>query len=198
MATQTRFKGQFVKKKVLDKKLKAVYAMCRANAAKREESGHNLHDRQQEFAVEGRRIVDLEYLAQQLKCIRCKKDILLKKAVKETRMGLNSILHIACDECCSITQVRTGKTHVTLENKTHADVNTKAVLGAVHSGIGETALNKLLNCLNIPTIGSHVFKKYEREIGPALEAAAKDSCRRAAEEEKKLVIENMERLCQEL
>ncbi|KAG5866740.1 hypothetical protein JTB14_003908 [Gonioctena quinquepunctata] len=69
---------------------------------------------------------------------------------------------------------------------------------AVHSGIRETAVNKLLNCLNIPTIGSHVLKKYEREIGPALEAAVKELFRRAGGEERGSVIEKKEKLRQEL
>ncbi|XP_043271199.1 uncharacterized protein [Venturia canescens] len=97
-----------------------------------------------------------------------------------------------------MTQVHTGKMHGTGENKNRADVNTKAVLGAVHSGIGETALNKLLACLNVPPISANLYKRYEREIGPAIEAAAKDSCRKAAEEEKQLVIANVDKLCQEM
>lgn len=70
--------------------------------------------------------------------------------------------------------------------------------GVIHAGIGETALNKLLSCLNIPSISPNLYKRYEREIGPALEAAAKDSCRKAALEERRLVIENVEKLCDEL
>lgn len=70
--------------------------------------------------------------------------------------------------------------------------------GAVHSGMGETALNKLLSCLNVPLISPNLYKRYEREIGPALEAVAKDSCKRAAKEERQLVIENLDKLSKEL
>lgn len=129
MLDQLRLKGRFIKKKTLDKRKKAVAAMCLANAAKREHVRHNLTEKSQIFQFEGRRIIDMSYVAEHLICIKCKKDISLRKTIKETQMGLNSILHIMCDECCVITQVRTSKTHITQNNLKHADVNTKAVLG---------------------------------------------------------------------
>lgn len=73
--------------------------------------------------------------------------------------------------------------------------------GVVHSGMGETAVNKLLSCLNVPSISPHLYKRYEREIGPALEAVAKHSCKRAAREERRYrerVIENLNKLCRKL
>ena len=39
-----------------------------------------------------------------------------------------------------------------------------------------------------------VYKKYEKEIGHAIEEAVQDSCRRAAPEEKLLVIGNAKKL----
>lgn len=71
-------------------------------------------------------------------------------------------------------------------------------IGTLHSGLGCTALNKLLTCLNVPSISPSLYKRYEREVGPAIEAAAKESCKRAAKEERQLVIENIEKLCKEL
>ncbi|KYN09971.1 hypothetical protein ALC57_17909, partial [Trachymyrmex cornetzi] len=68
----------------------------------------------------------------------------------------------------------------------------------VHSGTGCDALNKVLACLNIPTITKDVYKKYEQIVGKGIEEAAADSCKRAAHEERNLVIENMEKICQEL
>lgn len=127
MSNQLRLKGRFMKKKNLDKRKKAVAAMCIANAAKREQVRHNLTEKSQTF--QGRRIIDMDYVAEHLICIKCKKDIQLKNTIQETQMGLNSILHIMCNECCVITQVQTSKTHITRDNSKHADVNTKAVLG---------------------------------------------------------------------
>ncbi|KAK0077236.1 hypothetical protein PV326_010189 [Microctonus aethiopoides] len=112
-------------------------------------------------------------------------DILLKNIIGETRLGLNSVFSIKCHNCSSLTNVRTGKNH-TSKN------------GALHAGVGCTCLNKILACSNFPTISTKLFKKYEREVEPAIEEAAKESCKRAAEEERGLVIENVEELCKQL
>ncbi|XP_063979299.1 uncharacterized protein LOC135163636 [Diachasmimorpha longicaudata] len=106
----------------------------------------------------------------------------------EKRMGLNSIFTIECKKCDKVTIVPTGKIHNTDNSHQHADVNTKAVLGTLHAGMGCPALNNLLACMNVPTISTDLSKRYEREIGPALEQCTKESCRSAAEEEKQLEI----------
>ncbi|CAG5073037.1 Protein of unknown function, partial [Cotesia congregata] len=116
----------------------------------------------------GRRIVELSTLAKNLKCKNCQGLLSLENVINEKRVGLNSILAIL------------------------------SVLGTVHAGMGCTALNKLLACLNIPTISSTLFKRYEREIGPALEERARESCKQAAEEERQLVIDNIINLSKEL
>ncbi|KAK0170513.1 hypothetical protein PV328_008351 [Microctonus aethiopoides] len=147
---------------------------------------------------DGRRIVELTTLAKNLKCSQCEDMLSLEKIVKEKRIGPNSLLLIRCRKCAINTLVPTGKMHITNNNKTKADVNTKAVLGILYAGMGCTALNKLLTCLNVPTISNNLYKRYEREIGPALEAIAKESCERAAAEERQLVIDNIEELSKEL
>ncbi|XP_011312338.1 uncharacterized protein [Fopius arisanus] len=146
----------------------------------------------------GRRIVDIPYLAEKLKCHSCQELLSLKNIEREKRMGLHSLFTIRCKKCLKTTIVSTGKTHTTRDSHQHADVNTKAILGTVHAGVGCTGLNKVLACLNVPTVSSNLFKRYEREVGPAIEESAKESCRRAAQEERKLVIENIDKLCDEL
>lgn len=42
------------------------------------------------------------------------------------------------------------------------------------------------------------FKNYEREVGPEIENVAKESCKRAAQEERRLVVEKMSELYKEL
>ena len=61
-------------------------------------------------------------------------------------------------------------------------------LGALHAGIGCTTLNKVLTCVDISPIHSSAFKRYKREAGPAIEAIAKESCMRTAEEERRLIL----------
>lgn len=92
-------------------------------------------------AIEGRRIVELGYLAKSMICCECQNDLLLKNIKNEKVMGLHSILSVACDACPAITQVNTGKVHYVskisgYEKKTkkiiHYDNTTKAVLGKVY------------------------------------------------------------------
>ena len=49
------------------------------------------------------------------------------------------------------------------------DINTRAALGLLHAGIGNTHLNNLFSTMNIPTMNSRTFKSREREVGHALE-----------------------------
>ncbi|XP_071650757.1 uncharacterized protein [Temnothorax longispinosus] len=147
----------------------------------------------------GKRIVDLKVLANNLRCSKCNEYLYLDKVLKDKYTGLDSTLIICCDKCKRINEVRTNKEHeCQAQQRIYSDINSAAVFGAVHSGMGCTGLNKLLAVMNIPTISNDLYKRYEREVGPAIEKAAKESCRRAAEEERRLVIQNVKRLCEEL
>lgn len=66
----------------------------------------------------------------------------------------------------------------------------------MHAGIGWTHLNKILSCLNIPTINFKTYKKHEEEIGPLLEKVAKESCEAATQLERNLTIKNAEAIAQ--
>ncbi|KAK0181803.1 hypothetical protein PV327_004051 [Microctonus hyperodae] len=70
--------------------------------------------------------------------------------------------------------------------------------GVIHGGQGLTNLNRLLSCLNHPTLNWSIYKRYECEVGPVIEKAAKESCKKAAEEEGLLVISKAEELCKDL
>ncbi|KAK0088080.1 hypothetical protein PV326_004950 [Microctonus aethiopoides] len=133
---------------------------------------------------EGNRVVDLKFLGEKLKCVKCFEVLCLNNIVHEQHLGLNSILKVKCEKCDTISIVPTSKAHNTADNKSkHSDINTGVVLGAVHAGYGCSGLNKILACANISTISPQLFKRYEREVGPAIEEAAKESCKRAAKKE---------------
>lgn len=70
--------------------------------------------------------------------------------------------------------------------------------GTVRSGSGCTGLNNLLAIINIPPVFSDLYGRYEREVGPMIETAAKDSCKRATLEERHLVMEKIDDLRKEL
>ncbi|CAH1114723.1 unnamed protein product [Psylliodes chrysocephalus] len=170
-----RDKGKFVKQNVLNKRKKSILAMNNAKKLRKETPNveNNL--------CSGRRIVELQELGKHLKCCRCERVLSLENTTNETRKGLYSILNVKCNECNIDTIVPTGKVHTTKSEVKHSDVSTKAVLGAVHSRFGQTALNKFLAVMNVPTISWSLYKRYEREIGPAIEETAKKSCSAAEE-----------------
>ncbi|XP_058803404.1 uncharacterized protein LOC131671175 [Phymastichus coffea] len=70
--------------------------------------------------------------------------------------------------------------------------------GLMDSGIGFTNFNKLSATLNIPQIDFKTYKRYEEEVGTATERLAKQSCEKATELERKLMLENLESLRQQL
>ena len=78
----------------------------------------------------GRRVVEIKFLAENLKCTECSEQLHLKDIQKGTVNGLGSILHIICLHCQHISNVCTGKRHYS-SNDTKTghercfDVNTK-------------------------------------------------------------------------
>lgn len=61
----------------------------------------------------------------------------------------------------------------------------------IHVGVGNTGLNKILACANLPRVNDHIYKKYESIIEKAIDTEDRDNCKRAASEEKELVIKNV-------
>ncbi|XP_044594882.1 uncharacterized protein LOC123272249 [Cotesia glomerata] len=154
MSDKLRYKGKFIKKKVLKKRLQLISSIKKGRVQKMSVNDDcNLKV--------GKRIVDIDVLADNL-------------------------------------IFDTGKFHASNDKNKRADINTKVVLGAIHAGIGCKALNKVLACANLPNISSALYKRYEREVGPAIEAVAKESCKSAAEEERGLVIKKIDELCKKL
>lgn len=60
--------------------------------------------------------------------------------------------------------------------------------------MGNTHLNYLLASLNIPEYNWHIFQTHEKEVGEVMEKMAKESCEAAALEERRLTIQNIEKL----
>ncbi|XP_033227285.1 uncharacterized protein LOC117179516 [Belonocnema kinseyi] len=143
---------------------------------------------------DGLRIVNLKELGTNMKCKKCKRVLDLQKVSKERLIGCHSVLTIHCESCDVFTQVNTAK----VVNKDISEVNAGLVLGAMHSGAGQTSLDKILACANAPPKSNYLLKNYEKLIGKIMEDEAKASCQRAAIEERELVIKNIKKLIQEL
>ena len=106
--------------------------------------------------------------------------------IGEGRSGLSSVLTIKCTHCGNFNEVSTsGKHRAGSRGPLANDINTRAVLGSLHIGIGQTHLNNLLTTLNVPSMSNVLFKRREREIGKEVENVAKKSCNQMLEKEKK-------------
>jgi hypothetical protein len=68
------------------------------------------------------------------------------------------------------------------------DINTKAALACLHTGIGQTHLNSAMSILNIPPMSRACFKTRERETGKAVEKVAHLACKEVTTNEKKHAI----------
>lgn len=56
-------------------------------------------------------------------------------------------------------------------------------LGTLHTGIGLTEANAFLSTVNLPPVDHKLLKRYEREIGCAVESVAKKIFEAALQEE---------------
>ena len=68
------------------------------------------------------------------------------------------------------------------------DINTRIALGALNAGIGQTHVNSLFSCLNVPSVNHVTFKVREREVGKAIESVAEASCLESCSEERKRAV----------
>uniref|UniRef100_K1R6A8 Mutator-like transposase domain-containing protein n=1 Tax=Magallana gigas TaxID=29159 RepID=K1R6A8_MAGGI len=84
------------------------------------------HDSQDVRWYDGRTVVEIKHLADQLYCCKCRSHLHLSDIVNGTRYGLGSVFNIICknDLCCHTNQVSTGKRN----SKGAFDINTKVAI----------------------------------------------------------------------
>ena len=86
---------------------------------------------------EGRRIVDLQELARQMRCKHCKALLDLNLTIKETRFGLASVLYIMC-QCGVLNDVHTGRKQESEGGgRPMYEVNIKASISMYHLTLGQ-------------------------------------------------------------
>ena len=76
--------------------------------------------------------MELRLVAERLSigCFACKKPLQLSHCLKETKVGLATVLDVQCEACGVISKVQTSKTHPGKQGKRRVyDVNTKAAIG---------------------------------------------------------------------
>ena len=111
----------------------------------------------------------------------------LVNITEEKQSGLGSIFSVKCSFCGHLNEVKSSGEHrAGSRGPLVNDINTRAVLGSLHAGMGNTHLNNLLSTINIPTMNHQLFKRREREVGNALENIARESCKINLNLEKKM------------
>lgn len=127
------FNGRFIKKKQRDdyekrsatgKNNKGKIAVAKTLLKTFEK---NVEER---FPVQGTRVLDLEHVAQNMYCKKCKSPLLLQNIRSDKIQGLASTFDILCTKCLVITEVDSGKKYLPPEKKKRVFViNSRVALG---------------------------------------------------------------------
>ena len=97
-----------------------------------EEQSTEVTEEKSTFVVAGRRIIDIELVANCLArgCSTCKSELRLLDIVSENRQGLASIFSIKCQSCGILNAVQTSKTVAGMTGKRRTfSINAKAAVG---------------------------------------------------------------------
>ncbi|XP_043469997.1 uncharacterized protein LOC122503494 [Leptopilina heterotoma] len=116
--------------------------------------------------LNGRRIVELKFLAKKMWCCSCKEALSFQFIETEVRRGFGSTLRIRCHKCSIRNIVTTGEEYSLDQrrNTSRFKINGEVVKGAHESGIKYTNLKKFFRHLNIPCLDASSFKKYRNEL----------------------------------
>lgn len=133
-----RWKGKIVSKKVYEKRL------LQQNIGKKRkkviiDEPQQVHknsieedDEEEISSLDGRRIVDLKFLGQQMWCVSCKEALSFEYIENEYRRGLGSHLAIRCHKCLIINEILTCTMRPSSDKRnTRFDINYKAVIGMI-------------------------------------------------------------------
>lgn len=134
--------------------------------------------------IDGRRIVDIHYFICQIKEFSdhahhfgCTLRNL--KIVSEIKRGLRSGFIFLCNMCNFKTIVWSEP----IEHSGVMDINTAAVAGAITTGGGFAALERILGALNVRNMSSKTFAKHQEIVSKGWEDTALNEMKEAAKEE---------------
>lgn len=120
-----RYKGRFVTKKQYEKFMK------QKKTGERNVKRKTDNDKLSHYPVEGHRILNLKFIAEQLVCPICCEDISIRNLEKEVRYGLSSILFLRCQHCLYVKKVHSGSKHRNRKGYWVYDTNSLSGLGKI-------------------------------------------------------------------
>lgn len=112
-------------------------------------------------SLSGRRIVDIQFLFEQMKYINRHSDNCESKMVfkKETKLGFRSIFHFECADCGVFHQIQSSS-----KNDDYMNVNMAATLGFTLTGSGFYHMEEVCAHMNIPCMSSDTFDKTQKKL----------------------------------
>ncbi|XP_066583761.1 uncharacterized protein [Prorops nasuta] len=146
----------------------------------------NENNEDKENHCEGRRIIDVNKVAEDLWCNNCNSAISLRDIQVEKQYSIASKWLVKCQSCLNMVQVETSRN----AKNFYFDSNLKLAIGMLDAGIGEIKINTLLSALNVQSVTDKSLKRYERCVGPVIEEVANNSCVDAIEAEKYLTFQH--------
>lgn len=104
---------------------------CQEEKEENEIYGETAEEQEEPDYFNGRRIVELKFLAREMWCCSCKEALSFQFIENETRRGFGSILRIRCHKCSIRNIVTTGKEYTmnTRRNTSRFEINCEAVKG---------------------------------------------------------------------
>jgi hypothetical protein len=145
--------------------------------------------------IKGLRIVNFQFFWNALtailmhsKLFNCGIDCL--QIYEETKIGLNSNFLIYCQMCRAELNIYTCEDPHQEATQTNGGVNYAAVLAITNIGSGFTNLKEFFAALNIPTMCSATFSKYQKKLFDHWTTSAEEAMQSAAAEERQNAIAN--------
>ncbi|KAJ8890577.1 hypothetical protein PR048_010086 [Dryococelus australis] len=137
----------------------------------------------------GRRFVDINYLLNTIRKLDYHGPFSRKFSdmfvFREVRLGLRSVVSFKCRMYNLVSSVSTDS-----EDTDEMSVNKAAAVGCVASGSGFSVLAELTSAMNIPSMTTKAFSRYQDKVFDCFERTALEEMKRAAEEEAKLAVEH--------
>lgn len=131
------WKGKYVSEKVYNQRVrmqnvgKTLKFKSRAAFDQAKGVAEELKEEKKRRVVEGRRVIHVETLGEQLFCKSCKNLLGLQNIEVEERHGLASVFSIRCGNCKLLNKVASDKQHQinSPDQSVHFDPNTKIAIG---------------------------------------------------------------------
>ena len=125
-------KAKFNRMKALEMVKTRVSAETQTKSIVNGRTANQVSDQPRSRGLHGTRLVDLEYLVDQLnECVTCSSPIIMSNGTvfNVQDKGLATVLDVKCEICGMINRLHTSKKHNTPGNQKVYDINTRAAIG---------------------------------------------------------------------